>query len=120
MLPNPIDPNDPTLRPGGVTKIPLLAGSFFYDIRWNDSFTSTIGFSFQDRDLDGTASNPEAFQAGQYALANVIWYPVKALMTALELQYGRRENFSDGWTYDAFKIQFSTKYRFSFKLGDKP
>jgi hypothetical protein len=119
-IPNPIDPDDPTLRPGGVTKIPVVAASLFYDYRWSKSLTSTIGFSLQDRDLDDTAALPETFQAGQYALANVIWYPVQALMTALELQYGRRENFSDGWTYDALRVQFSTKYRFSFKLGDKP
>ena len=119
-LPNPIDPDDPDLPPGGLATIPVIAASLFYDVPWNDQYTSTFGLSFQDRDLDATAALPEAFKAGQYALANVIYYPVKALMTAVELQYGRRENFSDGWEYDAWRIQFSAKYRFSFRLGDKP
>ena len=38
-------------------------------------------------------------------------------MTGVELQYGRRENFSDGYDYDAFRVQFSARYNFSFGLG---
>ena len=34
-----------------------------------------------------------------------------------ELQWGRRENFSDGFQSDGFKVQFSFKYNFSCKLG---
>ena len=34
-----------------------------------------------------------------------------------ELQWGRRENFSDGFQSDGFKVQFSFKYNFSWKLG---
>ena len=100
--------------------IPVVAASLFYDVPWSNWFTSTFGFSFQDRDLDGTALLPDAFKSGQYALANLIYYPVKELMTAVELQYGRRQNFSDGWDYDAWRIQFSVKYKFSFQLGNKP
>jgi len=103
--------------PGGVKVVPVLAFSAFYDYPWNDSFTSTIGFSAQDLDYKGTASLPDTFVEGQYALANIIYYPVKPLMTALELQYGRRKNFNDGWDYDAWRIQFSAKYKFSFRLG---
>jgi DcaP outer membrane protein len=119
-LPDPLDPNDPGLPPGGAAPIPVVAASLFYDVPWSDRFTSTFGFSFQDRDLDGTAVLPDAFKSGRYALANLTYYPVRELMTAVELQYGRRKNFSDGWDYDAWRIQFSAKYRFSFRLGDQP
>jgi hypothetical protein len=34
-----------------------------------------------------------------------------------ELQWGRRENNDDGFTSDGFKVQFSFKYNFSYKLG---
>ena len=34
-----------------------------------------------------------------------------------ELQWGRRTNFSDGFESDGFKVQFSFKYNFSYKLG---
>jgi hypothetical protein len=32
-----------------------------------------------------------------------------------EFQWGRRENKSDGFTFDDFRLQFSLKYSFSFK-----
>jgi hypothetical protein len=34
-----------------------------------------------------------------------------------ELQWGRRQNFLDGFHSDGFKLQFSFKYNFSVKLG---
>ena len=34
-----------------------------------------------------------------------------------ELQWGRRENFSDGFVGDGFKLQFSFKYNFSGTIG---
>jgi hypothetical protein len=34
-----------------------------------------------------------------------------------EVQYERRENFDDGYDYDAVKVQFSARYNFSFGLG---
>ena len=100
--------------------VPAVGLSLFYDVEWNERLSSTFGFSSQDLDLDGSASLPATFQKGQYALANLTYYPVKELMTSVELQYGRRENFSDGWDYDTWRVQFTAKYRFSFKLGEKP
>jgi len=38
-------------------------------------------------------------------------------MYGAELQYGHRQNFSDGWSTDNFKIQFSFKYNFSHNWG---
>ena len=35
------------------------------------------------------------------------------MMMGGELQWGRRENFSDGFHSDGLKIQFSFKYSFS-------
>jgi len=106
-------------NPLPVDTVPVVAMSLFYDHTWSDKFTSTIGFSMQDRDLDGTTVDADSFEKGQYALANLLYYPAKNLFAGLELQYGRRKNFNDGWDYDAFRVQFSTKYSFSFRLGDK-
>ena len=58
-----------------------------------------------------------AGSAGYYALGNLLYSPVKGLMVGGEFQWGRRENFSDGWKYDDYKIQFVFKYSFSHKLG---
>ena len=38
-------------------------------------------------------------------------------MTGGEFQWGRRENFSDGWSVNDYRLQFSFKYNFSYKLG---
>jgi hypothetical protein len=36
-----------------------------------------------------------------------------------EIQWGKRENFRDGFSSDDFRIQFSAKYNFSLSLGGK-
>jgi hypothetical protein len=36
-----------------------------------------------------------------------------------EIQWGKRENFRDGFTSDDFRIQFSAKYNFKLSLGGK-
>jgi len=42
-----------------------------------------------------------------------MYYPAENAMMGVELQYGTRENYSDGWKTDIFKVQFSFKYNFS-------
>jgi hypothetical protein len=37
-----------------------------------------------------------------------------------ELQWGRRQNFTDGWEYDDYRVQMGFRYNFDFKvLGEK-
>jgi glutaminase A len=96
--------------------IPIVAYAVFLDHTWSEKYTSSIGYSAQDNDnTDGQA--PDAFRVGKYALGNLLYYPVPNVMMGGELQWGKRENFSDGFTSDGFKIQFSFKYNFSWKLG---
>jgi hypothetical protein len=88
----------------------------FLDHQWSDRFSSSIGYSRQDQDnLEGQA--PDAFREGQYALGNLLYYPAPNVMFGGELQWGRRQNFSDGFESDGFKVQFSFKYNFSHKFG---
>jgi hypothetical protein len=96
--------------------IPLTALSLFLDHTWNSKFSSAVGYSRQDND-NTDAQAPNAFRVGQYALGNVLYTPVPNVMLGAEFQWGRRENFSDGFTSDGVKIQFSFKYNFSYKLG---
>jgi hypothetical protein len=96
--------------------VPITALSIFVDHTWNERFSSAVGYSRQDNDnLDAQA--PDAFKDGQYALGNLLYYPVPNVMLGGELQWGRRENFSDGFQSDGLKLQFSFKYNFSWKLG---
>ena len=121
MNDSPIDigiannPGDPC-RPVVGEAIPIVAYSVFLDHTWNKELTSAIGYSWQDND-NTDAQAPDAFRVGKYALGNVLYTPAPNVMFGGELQWGRRENFSDGFESDGFKIQFSFKYNFSWKLG---
>jgi hypothetical protein len=104
------------LRPLLGKPLPLVGTSFFLDHKWNDKSSTAVGYSRQDIDnSDGQA--PDAFKAGQYFLVNLLYSPVPNAMVGGEYQWGRRENFSDGFHSDGSKVQFSFKYNFSWKLG---
>jgi hypothetical protein len=96
--------------------LPILGLTLFLDHTWNKRWTSSFGYSRTD--IDNTdAQAPEAYKPGQYALGNLLFYPAPNVMVGGELQWGRRENFSDGFHSDGLKLQFSFKYNFSYKLG---
>jgi outer membrane DcaP-like protein len=96
--------------------IPIVGIVAFLDHTWNEKFSTAIGYSMQDND-NTEAQNADAFHVGHYALGNLLYYPAPNVMVGGELQWGRRENFSDGFHSDGFKLQFSFKYNFSYKLG---
>lgn len=96
--------------------IPVTGTVLFYDLYWTKRWSSTFGFSTVDKEnTNGQAAN--SFEKGRYALVNLQFHPTSQVMYGGELQYGKRENFDDGWDYDAFKVQFSARYNFSFGLG---
>ena len=96
--------------------LPITGIVAFLDHTWNAKFSSAVGYSSQD--IDNTdAQAPNAFKAGKYALGNLLYSPVPNVMFGGELQWGRRENFSDGFHSDGVKVQFAFKYNFSAKVG---
>ena len=102
------NPSKPVL---GVA-LPVTGIVAFVDHNWNDKFSSSAGYSSIDIDnSDGQADN--AFKRGQYAVANLMYYPVKNAMMGVEFQYGDRENYKDGFSTEIVKVQFSFKYNFS-------
>jgi hypothetical protein len=105
-----------TTQPVVGKALPVLGVVAFYDHTWNDRWSSTIGYSRVDiTNSDGQA--PDAYKTGQYALANLLYYPTKGVMMGGELQWGSRQNFSDGWSVNDLRIQFSFKYNFSHSWG---
>jgi hypothetical protein len=114
LVANPSDPVRPVL---GET-LPITGLVAFLDHSWNDRFTSSFGYSRQDND-NTDAQAPSAFKTGEYMLGNVLYTPVPNAMVGAELQWGRRENFSDGFSSDDVKLQVSFKYNFSWKLGGR-
>jgi hypothetical protein len=90
--------------------VPLLGWLIYYDHYWSEKWSSSVGYSVQDQTNTGGQA-PNAFHVGQYASANLLWYPTTNVMTGAELMWGRRENKSSGSGEDT-RIQFSAKYTF--------
>jgi hypothetical protein len=102
-------------RPVDGVPLPVLGIVAFYDHYWNDRFSSTFGYSMVDIDnVDGQSA--DAFSKGQYALVNINHYPTDNVMVGAELQWGKRENFRDGFDSDDVKVQFSFRYNFAKSL----
>jgi hypothetical protein len=105
-------------NPGNVTSpikgvaLPMLGVVAFLDHTWSEKFTTSVGYSLLDID-NSDAQSDNAFKKGQYIAANLMYYPTKNAMAGVEFQWFDRENFNDGWTTSATKIQFSFKYNFS-------
>lgn len=117
--------NDPEKPVKGVA-IPLLGVVAFLEHNWSDKFATAIGYSMLSMD-NTNGQGYDAFKMGNYAIGNLIYYPVENVMMVAELQYGNRDNFNNleaGQEYpeeylktsDILKLQFSFKYNFSHKI----
>jgi len=110
--------NSDPVQPVVGEALPIFGMLAFYDRTWSNKWTSTVGYSF----VNITNSNgqaPDAFKRGHYALVNILYHPTSNVLMGPELQWGRRENNSDGWSYDDFRVQFSAKYNFDASIGGK-
>jgi hypothetical protein len=96
--------------------LPDLGISAYLDHRWNSAWTSALGWSMvQIQNSDAQA--PSAFHIGQYASANALYSPLPQLLMGGEFLWGYRKNFSDGFSYNDYRLQLSFKYSFSKKFG---
>jgi len=102
-------------RPIKGKPLPVTGIVAFLDHQWTEKWTSSVGYSQIDID-NSNAQTPGSFKGGQYALANLLYNPVPNVMVGGELQWGRRQNFADGFHTDACKLQFSFRYNFSHKV----
>jgi hypothetical protein len=106
-----------TIDPRNIGEaLPVNGYVAFYDAVWNDHWSTTAGYSRVDID-NSNGQSPSAFKTGQYALFNVLCTPIPNLMLGPEFQWGRRENNSDGWSVDDYRVQFSVKYSFKQSIG---
>ncbi len=99
----------------GVT-LPVFGLLAFYDHTWTKGLTSSIGYS-QVNIQNSNAQVPADFRLGQYFLANVILQPVPAFFFGLEGQWGQRQNKSNGFTANDYRIQFSGKFNYEVVMG---
>jgi DcaP outer membrane protein len=104
-------PGNPVAPIKGVA-LPVTGVVAFLDHTWNTKFTTAIGYSMVDID-NSAQQSANAFSKAQYALGNLLYSPTPGVTAGVEFQWGNRDNFSDGFTSDIRKIQFSFKYAFA-------
>lgn len=104
-------------RPVNGQALPVLAFVAFQDLYFGkERWSTSIGYSYLR--IDNTALQlPSEFHKGQYGIFNLLHYPTKNIMVGGEFQWGRRNNFTDGFQYDDYRIQASFRYNFDYKLG---
>lgn len=104
-------------QPFQGTALPVWGFLTFAEIKWTQILESSIGYSMLTID-NSDLQSPAAFEKGQYALVNLRYQPLSNLIIAAEYQYGRRDNFRDGFHSNGNKIQLSFEYIFSNKFKD--
>jgi hypothetical protein len=98
--------------------IPAFGIVAFYEHAWSKELSTAVGTSFFKMDNpDGQA--PSSFKSANYALGNILYTPVPGAMMGAEFQWGQRQNFTYGFSVDDYRIQFSFKDNFSWKVGGK-
>ena len=110
-----LTPGGDPRRPITGVALPMWSMVAFLDHNWNKRFSTAIGYSMLDID-NSSGQSANAYRRGHYGLANLLFYPVENAMVGGELQWGRRENFLDGFKSDDFRVQFSFRYNFSKKF----
>jgi hypothetical protein len=105
------------LAPGGTVTnpdaetVPLLGIVAYLDHKWNDKWTSSIGYSRTD--VDNTSlQDPDAFKLGEYASVNALYQGNERFLAGVELLWGRRED-NNGANGEDVRLQFSIRYNFS-------
>jgi hypothetical protein len=105
-----------TTTPITAKALPVLGVVAFADLSLGKWFTTSFGYSLINID-NSSGQEASAFKRGHYALANLLYHPSDAILMGPEFQWGHRENFTDGWNYDDFRIQLSFKYSFSAEVA---
>jgi hypothetical protein len=104
-------------KTGGATvkseAVPLLGLSAYYDHYWGEKFSSSVGYSrTQVENTDFQTDG--AFRYGQYASANLLYYPAKNLFYGAEYLWGTRKDRGGASGSDQ-RIQLSANFKFSSK-----
>jgi hypothetical protein len=113
-----VGPQQPRENPGKPFEgkaLPVSGAFLFAEVSWAAHLQSSFGYSIEvvaNSDLQ----QPDAFHTGQYGLVNLRYYPTENILVGIEYQYGRRDNFSDGYHAAGHKVQVSAKVNFSSLL----
>jgi hypothetical protein len=106
-----------TVTPVKGKALPVMGVTAFIDVNWSKLFSTSVGASYEHT-KNSDLQSPSDFKDGQYALINLLYYPVDNMMCGVEFLYARRDNYNDGFhSYDpqlrvAFKYNFSKVFTF--------
>ena len=103
--------SNPT-RPIKGVALPITGVVAFLDHSWNDKYTSSMGYSMVNIN-NSSGQNPSDYHQGHYAIANLLYHPMKRVMVGGEFQFGRRVNARDGYNTNDYRLQFSMRYDWS-------
>lgn len=104
---------DGTIAAPNAQAVPLTGFTAYYDHYWNPKYSSSFGVS-QTQVVNQGLQDGTAFHHGQYASANLLYYPTKNVFIGGEALWGQREDNS-GDTGDDTRVQISFHYSFSTK-----
>jgi hypothetical protein len=93
--------------------VPLLGISAYFDHSWNEKFTSSIGYS-RTQVENTNFQTDSTFRYGQYASANLLYYPVKNVFYGAEYLWGNRKD-KNGASGSDQRVQLSANFKFSSK-----
>jgi hypothetical protein len=111
----PIATPNNLIRPINGEALPVFGMLAFYDHYWSEKWSTSLGYSMLKID-NSPLELPSDFRRGQYALINLLSYPAKNVMIGGEFQWGKRNNFTDGFEVSDRRIQFGFRYNFDFKF----
>jgi outer membrane DcaP-like protein len=95
---------------GHATTLPLFNWLLYYDHWWNKQWSSSIGFS-QNHQTNSAGQLGNAQHIGNYASANLLFYPFQNVTLGVEGLWGERTN-KDGQKGQDQRVQFSAKVKF--------
>lgn len=103
---------DTITQPVKGIALPVWGVTAFVDVNWDKHFSSSFGYSVETID-NSDLQEAFAYKQGQYGLVNLLYYPVPNVMAGVEYNFGRRDNFSDGFHSTTSMVRFGFRYNFS-------
>ena len=85
-----------------------LGAIAFVDHNWSPKFSTAFGGSMEKCVWNSDAESASDFHQGYYALTNLLYYRQKR-DGRRRVRYGRRVNFTNGYNYNDYRVQFSFK-----------
>lgn len=101
-----------TNQPFKGVALPVWGATAFIDVNWSKLFSSSFGYSVETID-NSDLQSADAYKQGQYGLVNLLYYPINNVMAGIEYNFGRRDNYKDGFHSTTSEIRFGFRYNFS-------